>query len=199
MDYITSKLEVSLLEDMTTGALYAAIQVIISTKVWATHKVAIDPGSSLITAVQDTGGAVADLQDEVETHEEATVDSQQAKELIVGLRNERFETKIPFSKASFNQARIESIIGSFKTAFKAAQLPGSSPLTIVTFIILMDMEEVTPPPVEVVDTTSQSPAPVSRGGQDKASLHTSGTVPAQGMRRTHTDRPQRPQRIRKKR
>jgi hypothetical protein len=65
------------------------------------------------------------------------VDSQQAKELITGLRNEGFEVKIPFSKPSFHPAKVESIIGSFKTAFKAGQLPGSSPLTIVTFIILI--------------------------------------------------------------
>ena len=65
------------------------------------------------------------------------MDSQKAKELISGLRNEGFEVKIPFSKASFHQAKIESIIGSFKTAFRATQLPGSSPLSIVTFIIVI--------------------------------------------------------------
>ena len=102
VDYFTSKVEVNPLEDMTTGALSAPIQDIISTNGWATRKVPIDPGSSLITAVHDTSGAVADLQDEEETHEEATVDSQQAKELIKGLRNEGFEVKIPFSKAFFS-------------------------------------------------------------------------------------------------
>ena len=60
------------------------------------------------------------------------------------------------------------------------------------------MEEVAPPPVEVAETTSQRPATVSRGGHDQALLDISGTVPAQGMRNTHTDRPQRPERIRKK-
>ena len=73
VDYITSKLEVSPLKDMTTGALSPAIQDIISTNKWATRKVLIDPGSLLITAVQDTSGAVADLKDEEENHEEATV------------------------------------------------------------------------------------------------------------------------------
>ena len=87
VDYFTSKLEVSPLEDITKGALSAAIQDIITVNGWATRKISIDPGSSLITAVQDTNGAVADLQDEEETHEEATVDSQKAKELISGLRN----------------------------------------------------------------------------------------------------------------
>ena len=72
---------------MKTGALSPAIQDIISTNKWATRKVSIDPGSSLITAVQDTSGAVADLKDEEENHEEATVDNQQAKEMLKGLRN----------------------------------------------------------------------------------------------------------------
>ena len=137
VDYFISKLDVSPLEDMTTGALSEAIQDIITVNGWATRKVSIDPGSSLITAVQDTSGAIADLQDEEETHEEATVDSKKAKEMISTLRNEGFEVKIPFIKASFHQAKVESIIGSFKTAFKAAQLPGSSPLTNVTFIIVI--------------------------------------------------------------
>ena len=104
VDYFTSKLEVSTLEDMTIGAPSAAIQDMITFNGWATRNVSIDPGLSLIKAVQDTSGAVADLQDEEETHEEATVDSQQAKELFAGLRNEGFDIKIPFSKASFHQA-----------------------------------------------------------------------------------------------
>ena len=127
VDYFISKLEVSPLKHMTTGALSAAIQDIISTNGWASHKISIDPGSLLIKAVQDTSGAVADLKDEEDNHEEATVDNQQAEELLKGLRNEGFEVKIPFSKASFHQANIESIIWSFKTVFKAAQLPGASP------------------------------------------------------------------------
>ena len=110
MDYFTSKLEVSSLEDMTTGSLSAAIQDIITTNGWATRKLSIDPGSSLVTAVQDTSEAVADLKDEEEDHEEATVDKQRAKELLNGLRNEGFEIKIPFGKASFHQAKIKSII-----------------------------------------------------------------------------------------
>ena len=125
MDYFISKLEISPLEDMTTRALSAAIQDIITTNGWGTRKISIDPGSLLITAVQDTSGADADLKDEEEVHEQATVDNQQAKELLKGLRNEGFEIKIPFSKASFHQA-----IGSFKVCLKAAQLPGASPLQL---------------------------------------------------------------------
>ena len=137
VDYFTSKLEVSPLEDMTTASFSAAIQDIITTNGWATRRLSIDPGSSLVTAVQDTSEAVADLKNEEDNHEEATVDIQQARELLNGLRREGFEIKIPFSKASFHQAKIESIIKSFKVCLKAAQLPGASPLSIVTFIIVI--------------------------------------------------------------
>ena len=54
VDYFTSKLEVSPLEDMTTGSLSAAIQDIITANGWATRNLSIDPGSSLVTAVRDT-------------------------------------------------------------------------------------------------------------------------------------------------
>ena len=57
-------------------------------------------------AVLDISGAVAGLKDEEEGHEEVTVDNQQAKELLKGLRNEGFEINIPLSKASYNQAKI---------------------------------------------------------------------------------------------
>ena len=89
---------------MTTRALSTAIQDIITTNAWATRNISIDPGSSLIAAVQDTCGAVEDLKDQDDGHEDATVDNQQTKELLKGLRNEGFEIKIPFSKASFPQA-----------------------------------------------------------------------------------------------
>ena len=65
------------------------------------------------------------------------MDNQQTKELLKGMNNEGFEIKIPFSKASFHQAKIESIIKSFKVCLKAAQLLGAFLLTIVTFIIVI--------------------------------------------------------------
>ena len=48
---------------MATGALSSAIQDIITSTGWATCCVSIAPGSSLVTAVEDTSGAVTDLQD----------------------------------------------------------------------------------------------------------------------------------------
>ena len=65
--------------------LSVAILDIITTNGWGTRKILIDPRSLLMTAVQDTSGALADLKDEEDGHEEATVDNQQAKELIKGL------------------------------------------------------------------------------------------------------------------
>ena len=87
--------------------------------------------------MQHTSGKVADLKDQDDGHEDTTVDNQQNKELLKGMRNEGFEIKIPFTKDSFHQANIESIIKSSKVCLKAAQLPGSSPLKIVTFIIVV--------------------------------------------------------------
>ena len=136
VDYFTSKLEVSPLEDMTTGSISSAIQDIIIANGWATRRLSIDPGSSLVTAMRDTSEAVADLKDEEDYHEEA-VDIHQAKELINGLEKEGFTIKIPFAKASFHQSKIESTIKSFKVCFKATQLPGASPLSIVTFITVI--------------------------------------------------------------
>jgi hypothetical protein len=87
--------------------------------------------------VRDTSEAVAELRDEEDDRGEPSEDIPQAKELLKGLRNDGFVVKQPFSKASFHQAKIESVIKSFKICLKAAQLPGASPLTIVTFIIVI--------------------------------------------------------------
>ena len=58
-------------------------------------------------------------------------------------------------------------------------------------------EEAAPPPVEVAEATSQRPGTVSRGGPSQASLN-SETDPARGRDNTQADRPQRPERTRKK-
>ena len=108
VDYFTSRLKVSPLENMTTGALSSAIQDIITTTGWATRRISIDPGSSVITAVKDTSGAVANLQEHEDDHQDTAVATQQTRDLINGLKNEGFEIKIPFSKASFHQPKIES-------------------------------------------------------------------------------------------
>ena len=79
VDYFTSKLEVSPLEDMTTGSISAAIQDIIIANGWATRRLSLDPGSSLVTAVRDTSEAVADLKDKEENHHEEAVDIHQAR------------------------------------------------------------------------------------------------------------------------
>ena len=75
VNYFTSRLEVRPLENMTTGPLSSAIQDIITTIGWATRHISIDPGSSLTPAVQDTSGAVANLQDQDDGHDDTTVDN----------------------------------------------------------------------------------------------------------------------------
>ena len=59
--------------------------------------------------MQDTSGAVVNLQNHDDGHEDTTVANQQTRDLIKGLMNEGFKIKILFSKASFHQAKIESI------------------------------------------------------------------------------------------
>ena len=138
IDYYTSRLDVSPLEDMSTGALYSAIQDIITSTGYSTKRISIDPGSSLVTAVEDTSEAVADLEgqadDPAEDHQDQLVTAQQTSELIRGLRNEGFEIKKPFSKRSQSQSKVESVIKSFKVCLKATMMPGTSPLTIVSSI-----------------------------------------------------------------
>ena len=85
IDYFTLRLEVSPLEDMTTGALSSAIQDIITSTGWDTHRISIYPGSSLVTAIEDTSGAVADLQDHDDGHRDPAVTTQQNRDLIKGL------------------------------------------------------------------------------------------------------------------
>ena len=120
IDYLTSRLDVSPLEDMTTGALSTANQDVITFTEYSTRRISIDPGSSLITAVEDTSGAVADLQDQAEDqaddqaddHQNQTVTAQQNSDLIKGLKSEGFEIKKPFSKRSQSQSKIQSNIKS---------------------------------------------------------------------------------------
>ena len=91
IDYFTSRLDVSPLEDITTGALSSAIQDVITSTGYSTRRISIDPGSSLITAVEDSSEAVADLQDQAddqaEDHQNQLVTAQQNSELIQGLKN----------------------------------------------------------------------------------------------------------------
>ena len=110
IDYFTSRLDVSPLENMTTGSLSSAIQDIISSTGYSTKRISIDPGSSLVTAVEDTSKAVADLggQDDgpAGDQQDQIVTAQQNSELIQGLKNEGFEIKKPFSKRSQSQSKI---------------------------------------------------------------------------------------------
>ena len=58
IDYFTSRLDVSPLENMSTGTLPSAIQDIITSTGYSTKRISIDPGSSLVA---DMGGQDDDL------------------------------------------------------------------------------------------------------------------------------------------
>ena len=112
---------------MTTGALSSAIQDIITTTGWAIRRISIDPGSSLITAVEDTSGAVADLQDHDDGHQDPAVPTKKTRDLIKGLKNEGLRSKSRSVKLHSNKLKLNLLQG----------LPGTIPLTIVSFTIVV--------------------------------------------------------------
>ena len=79
IDDFTSRLELSPLEDMTTGYLSSAIQDIITSTGWSTRRISINPGSSLVTSVEDTSAAVEDLHDQADDHQDPAITTQQNK------------------------------------------------------------------------------------------------------------------------
>ena len=119
IDYFTGRLEVSALEDLTTGSVSSAIQEVISSTGWNTRRISIDPGSSLITGVEATRVDVVAMQDQDNEHQhvlQTQVDDYegQASTVINDLKEQGFEGKKPFAKNSWKQGKVESIIKSFK-------------------------------------------------------------------------------------
>ena len=76
--YFTSRLDMSPVENMSTGALSSAIQDIIISTGYSTKRISFDLRSSLVTAVQDTSEAVADLEadETAEDHQDQLVTAQ---------------------------------------------------------------------------------------------------------------------------
>ena len=54
VDYFASLVELSVLEDMTTKSVTAALQEIIAVQGWKTKKLSLNSGSSLVPAVTNT-------------------------------------------------------------------------------------------------------------------------------------------------
>ena len=57
----------------------------------------------------------------------------ETRALMKGLQDQGLQIRTPWAKFSARQAKIESTIATFKRCFKSSQLPGTVPLTIVTF------------------------------------------------------------------
>ena len=101
IDYFTSRLEVSALEDLTTGSVSSAIQKVISSTGWNTRRISIDPGSSLVTGVEETSVDVAALHDQTDEHQDVLQDQVddyggQAVNVIQNIKQEGFEVKKPY-------------------------------------------------------------------------------------------------------
>ena len=93
----------------------------------------------MVTGVEETSVDVAALQDQTDEHQDVLQDQVddyegQAFNVIQDLKQQGFEIKKPFAKNSWKQGKIKLIIKSFKKCFYACQLPGTSPLTIISFI-----------------------------------------------------------------
>ena len=80
-----------------------------------------------------TGKEIQEIAEEEgvqETQEE--VDEEVAVTLVTGLRKEGWQVRTPYATPSWRQAKVESLIKTFKLYFKDAQMPGTAPLTIVS-------------------------------------------------------------------
>ena len=66
-------------------------------------------------------------------NQEEEVDEEVAVTLVNGLRKEGWTVRTLYATSSWGQAKVKSSIKTFKRCFKAAQMPGTVPLTIVSF------------------------------------------------------------------
>ena len=73
---------------------------------------------------------IAEEEDVQENPEE--IDEEVAVTLVTGLRKEGWTVRTPYATSSWRQAKVESSIKTFKHCFKAAQMPGTGLLTIVS-------------------------------------------------------------------
>ena len=87
-NYFTSRLEVSSLENLSTSSVSSAIQEIISSTGWNTKIISIDPGSSLVTAIEQTSAEAATLKQQADDQTQGVTVSQSI-DLMQGLTKRR--------------------------------------------------------------------------------------------------------------
>ena len=134
LDYFTSRVETAILEDMSTESVTSALHEILSTQGWRTKRISLDPGSSLVPAIVKTSKEIQEIAEEEDVQENPEeIDEEVAVTLVTGLRKEGWTVRTPYATSSWRQAKVESSIKTFKRTFKAAQMPGTTPLTIVSF------------------------------------------------------------------
>ena len=134
LDYFTSRVETAILEDMSTQSVHSALVEIMMKQGWRTKKISLDPGSSLVPAIVKTGKEIQEIAEEEDVQENPEeIDEEVAVTLVTGLRKEGWTVRTPYATSSWRQAKVESSIKTFKRTFKAAQMPGTTPLTIVSF------------------------------------------------------------------
>jgi hypothetical protein len=136
VDIFSHRVEVALLDSMTTDSLTSGLAEIMSATGWRTRHIALDPGSSLLPAAHRTARLIQEDDEEPAEAEDdgEGLQPEAAAELLEGLRQSGFKVRTPFTKASWKQAKIESSIRIFKRTLTASLMPGTStPLTVVSF------------------------------------------------------------------
>ena len=118
---------------MTTGPVSAAIQEKISSNGWQPSKILINQGLSLVTGVEETSVDVAALQDQDHQHQDTWQGQEddhegKAVQVIRDLKEQGFEVRKPFTKASWRQSKIECIIKAIKDASMPASYLALAPL-----------------------------------------------------------------------
>ena len=141
LEYFTSRVESAILEDMSTESVTSAFHEILSTQGWRNKRISLDLGSSLVPAIVKTSKEIQEIADEEEDVQENTeeLDKEVEVTLVIGLCKEGWTVRTPYATSSWQQAKVESSIKTVKRCFKASEMPGTVPLTIVSFSRTLQM------------------------------------------------------------
>jgi hypothetical protein len=162
--YFSHRVEVSELDDMSTGSMITGLAEIQSRNGWQCRNIALDPGSSLLPAVQRTSDHLRQEDDDEGAdddvgQEQEGVSPQAAAALLAGLRDQGMVVRPAFTQASWRQGKIESTIKIFKRCLQASMMPGTSPLTVTSFgrACRLSAEMLNKRPIVLLPSDSSNP------------------------------------------
>jgi hypothetical protein len=130
VDVYSGRLEVSELEDLLTSSVIGGLNEIFAANGWRTTRLALDPGSSLAPGAKEAMIASSDQDPEVQEEEE----NRSAREhLVNGLQEQGFTIRPCYAKSPWRQARVESLVATFKRTLYSSLPPGTLDLTVSSF------------------------------------------------------------------